>query len=105
MTACLCFCYSVAVSYCSPLRGDTLVFSFLAGVFWQGLVVLVVNFYSDLCVSKVVVVRRSDRDEMEYGWKDVLQSAFHVCQHRQFSEWVCDADGTSLRVTRQTQRR
>ena len=62
--------------------------------------VLVVNFYTDPYVFKVVFVRRSHRDEMECGWKDVFQSAFHVCQHRQLSEGACDADGTFRRVTR-----
>ena len=103
MTACLCLCCSVAVSCCSPLRGDTLVFfaclAMIGGdIFCSGQHIFFVRCRNEP-EDVHVVVRGSYRDDMECGWKDVFQLVFHVCQHRQFSEWACDADGTCRRVT------
>ena len=109
MTACLSFCCSVAVSCCSPLRGDTLFFfaclAMIEGdIFCSGQHIFFVRSRRCLCRNKPedvhVVVRGSYRDDMECGWKDVFQSVFHVCQHRQLSEWVCDTHGTCRRVNR-----
>ena len=69
--------------------------------------VLVVNFYTDLCVLKVVVVRRSHWDEMACGWKDVLLSQLSMCVNiaNYPNGFVTRMGLLAESINRQTQRR